>query len=199
MALRQPSSMSDGLQCFLTCALEMIHFSVPRVEAPQVFEDECEVSFLFLSATWAIVFPIQIMDVTIFTLLLANNVRFTWSANSAFTQCSGSCNFPRIVANVPLPNAVYFDFTIQFQLDPSSNQTTKVLQFEHARRAVNSSARGCHNQQAWQRHLPVIIFFWSPICLHERLDYINLCIHKCPTVVKVSLCTYARAVYQKEI
>ncbi len=46
MALRQHPAGTDGLQCFLTLASEMIHFCLLRVEAPQVLEDECEVSFM---------------------------------------------------------------------------------------------------------------------------------------------------------
>ncbi len=78
----------DGRQCFLTPAREMIHFSVLRVEAPQVFEDECEVSFLFL---------------------LANTVG---STDTAFAKSSGYMRLPRRIRYDPVPFAVPFDFSI---------------------------------------------------------------------------------------
>jgi hypothetical protein len=162
----------DGRQCCLTCAMEMIHFSLPRVAAPQVFEDECEVS--------------------LFLILWADDVRFCRSANSAFTKCPGCCDFPGIVANVPLPNAVHFYLAVQFHsaailvlisnpiiwskihsgVDCFSKE--KGISIQIFRRIRCSS----DNSLSLIRSIASCLSVSSAMCIHGSHPYIYLCIHK---------------------
>jgi hypothetical protein len=103
----------------------MIHFSVLRVSAPQVFEDECEVSHSFHSRCGI--------------LILADSLWFVWSTNSAFTKSSCNMLLPRGISRYPIPFAVHFYFAIQFHFHSSTcSMQIQTSTFRQGRRGLLS-------------------------------------------------------------